>query len=111
MEQLSDILEDLQSNPADWTEFYLISILKDCLGDEFSHHFEEVEEYSPDSGHLRRLQSYINVMFRHKGRERGFTEEYNAIAKEVSLAGILVDPALDRLLPGYTRSVSFSLVF
>ncbi|KAG9023420.1 hypothetical protein FRB95_013127 [Tulasnella sp. JGI-2019a] len=51
----------------------------------------------------RQLTLYTTTMTRYKGLEPGFTSEYSAMAKEVCVAGVLVDPTIDRICPGYER--------
>ncbi|KAG9029848.1 hypothetical protein FRB95_004800 [Tulasnella sp. JGI-2019a] len=83
--------------------FSMISILKDVLQDKFSDHFEEVLGYRMDQKHMCQLSSYVGATFRHLGRAPGFTSGYSAMAKEVSIAAILVDPVIDGICPGYER--------
>ncbi|KAG8996281.1 hypothetical protein FRB94_008430 [Tulasnella sp. JGI-2019a] len=90
-------------NASERVAFNIISILKEELGKTFVEHFEEVEAYMMNSKELRILGSYVAVLLRHRGKESGFTRKCSVLAKEVSLAAILVDPAIDYIRPGCGR--------
>ncbi|KAG8995112.1 hypothetical protein FRB94_009456 [Tulasnella sp. JGI-2019a] len=86
-------------NALDRKAFNLITILEE----EFTNHFEEVEGYTMNSQHVCILGSYVNILVRYEGRENGFISDYSTMAKEVSLTGILADPAIDNIPWGYSR--------
>ncbi|KAG8987863.1 hypothetical protein FRB94_001408 [Tulasnella sp. JGI-2019a] len=100
---LNSMFGVLFPNASDRVAFCLISILKEDLKEEFSKHFEEIEDHPMDPKHLRILGSYVAILVRHRGRAPGFASGYSAMAKEVSLTGILADPAIDNICPGYDR--------
>ncbi|KAG9035734.1 Sperm motility kinase 2A [Tulasnella sp. JGI-2019a] len=100
---LTSMFGALFPNASDRVAFCLISILKEDLKEEFSKHFEEIEGHPLGPKHLRILESYVTILVRHRGRAPGFASGYSTMAKEVSLIGILVDPAIDSICPGYDR--------
>lgn len=75
----------------------LILSLNKRLGDTFSRHFEEVREEDKVTATDQQLTAYLNVFNKFNDITDeliSFSGQWPAIQKEISLTGVVADPAL-----------------